>query len=100
MSSKSSSAARETFSTRFGLLATMIGVAVGLGNVWRFPYMVGEFGGAPFVLFYVLAVLLIGVPALIAEWTLGRQTHRGPVGAFQTAGLPLGRMWDGFFLWE
>jgi len=91
MSSKSSSAARETFSTRFGLLATMIGVAVGLGNVWRFPYMVGEFGGAPFVLFYVLAVLLIGVPALIAEWTLGRQTHRGPVGAFQTAGLPLGR---------
>ena len=91
MTSESMSSSRETFSTRFGLLATMIGVAVGLGNVWRFPYMVGQFGGAPFVLFYVLAVLLIGVPALMAEWTLGRHTRRGPVGAFQTAGLPFGR---------
>ena len=82
---------RETFGSRFGLVATMIGVAVGLGNVWRFPYMVGEFGGAPFVAFYVLAVVLIGVPALMAEWTLGRHTRRGPVGAFESAGLPLGR---------
>ena len=44
---------RETFATRFGTVMTMIGVAVGLGNVWRFPYMVGKFGGAAFVLFYV-----------------------------------------------
>ncbi len=83
---------RETFTTRFGLLATMIGVAVGLGNVWRFPYMVGQFGGAPFVAFYVLAVVAIGVPALMAEWTLGRHTQRGPVGAFQAAGIPYGRI--------
>ena len=82
---------RETFGSRFGLVATMIGVAVGLGNVWRFPYMVGEFGGAPFVAFYVVAVLLIGVPALMAEWTLGRHTRRGPVGAFRSVGLPFGR---------
>ncbi|MCG8467932.1 MAG: sodium-dependent transporter [Gemmatimonadetes bacterium] len=82
---------RETFATRFGLLATMIGVAVGLGNVWRFPYMVGQFGGAPFVAFYALAVALVGVPALMAEWTLGRHTRRGPVGAFETAGFPAGR---------
>lgn len=68
----------------------MIGVAVGLGNVWRFPYMVGQFGGAPFVAFYVLAVVAIGVPALMAEWTLGRTTQRGPVGAFQAAGIPFG----------
>lgn len=87
-----SAAPRETFASRFGLVATMIGVAVGLGNVWRFPYMVGEFGGAPFVLFYVLVVVVIGIPALMAEWTLGRITRRGPVGAFQTAGLPLGRI--------
>ncbi len=85
-------APRETFTSRFGLVATMIGVAVGLGNVWRFPYMVGEFGGAPFVAFYVLAVVLIGIPALMAEWTLGRHTRRGPVGAFESAGLPLGRI--------
>jgi NSS family neurotransmitter:Na+ symporter len=83
--------ARETFGSRFGALMTMIGVAVGLGNVWRFPYMVGKFGGAAFVLFYLIVVAAIGVPALMAEWTLGRHTRRGPVGAFALGGLPLGR---------
>jgi NSS family neurotransmitter:Na+ symporter len=83
---------RETFTTRLGLLATMIGVAVGLGNVWRFPYMVGRFGGAAFVLLYLLFAILIGVPALMAEWTLGRETRRGPVGAFLRGGLPGGRV--------
>ncbi len=58
---------RETFTSNFGLLMSMIGVAVGLGNVWRFPYMVGKFGGAAFVFFYVLVVLLIGIPALICH---------------------------------
>jgi NSS family neurotransmitter:Na+ symporter len=91
---------RETFATRIGLLATMIGVAVGLGNVWRFPYMVGKFGGASFVLFYVLMVFLVGIPALAAEWTLGRHTRRGPVGAFERAGFPFGRVlgWFLFFV--
>jgi NSS family neurotransmitter:Na+ symporter len=82
---------RETFATRFGVLMSMIGVAVGLGNVWRFPYMVGKFGGAAFVLFYLLVVVAIGVPALMAEWALGRHTRRGPVGAFDRAGAPFGR---------
>ncbi len=76
---------------------TMIGVAVGLGNVWRFPYMVGEFGGAPFVVFYIFVVGVIGIPALMAEWTLGRLTRRGPVGAFARAGLPYGRAVGWFF---
>ena len=53
--------ARETFTSRLGFIATMIGVAVGLGNVWRFPYMVGRFGGAAFVLVYLLLALVIGV---------------------------------------
>lgn len=91
LSSDLSPAGRPTFASRLGLLATMIGVAVGLGNVWRFPYMVGMFGGAPFVLVYVLAVALVGVPCLMAEWALGRHTRRGPVGAFERAGLPFGR---------
>lgn len=82
---------RPSFASRFGLIATMIGVAVGLGNVWRFPYMTGRFGGASFVLVYAAAVALLGVPALMAEWTLGRSTRRGPVGAFERAGFPLGR---------
>ncbi len=88
---------RATFASRLGLVVTMIGVAVGLGNVWRFPYMVGRYGGAPFVLVYVLATLLVGVPALMAEWTLGRATRRGPVGAFERAGLPFGRPLGWFF---
>lgn len=69
----------------------MVGVAIGLGNFWRFPYLVGRFGGAAFVLFYVIVVLAIGVPGLMAEWTLGRHTRRGTVGAFERAGMPFGR---------
>ena len=88
---------RETFTSRFGTLMTMIGVAVGLGNVWRFPYMVGKFGGAAFVLFYVLVAVLIGVPALMAEFALGRHTRRGTVGAFVAGGFPFGRQVGWFF---
>jgi NSS family neurotransmitter:Na+ symporter len=88
---------RETFSSRFGLLMTMIGVAVGLGAVWRFPYMVGKFGGAAFVLFYMAIIVFIGVPALMAEWTLGRYTKRGTLGAFEKGGFPGGK-YIGYFL--
>jgi len=88
---------RETFASRFGAIITMVGFALGLGNVWRFPYMVGRFGGAAFVLFYVLVVLVIGVPGLMAETALGRHTRRGTVGAFERAGLPAGRSVGWFF---
>lgn len=83
--------ARETFASRFGTLTTLIGAAIGLGNVWRFPYLVGKFGGAAFVLFYVLVTVVIGVPGLMAEWALGRHTRRGPVGAFAAGRFPFGR---------
>jgi NSS family neurotransmitter:Na+ symporter len=83
--------------SKFGLLMTMIGVAVGLGNVWRFPYMVGRFGGTSFVLLYLLMVFSIGIPALMAEWTLGRHTRRGTLGAFERGGLPGGK-YVGYFL--
>jgi NSS family neurotransmitter:Na+ symporter len=88
---------RETFTSNFGLLMTMIGVAVGLGAVWRFPYMVGKFGGAAFVLFYLAIVFFVGIPALMAEWILGRHTQRGTLGAFENGGLPGGKF-VGFFL--
>jgi len=88
---------RETFTSNFGLLMSMIGVAVGLGNVWRFPYMVGKFGGATFVFFYLLAVFFIGIPALIAEWSLGRYTRRGTLGAFERGGFPGGKYVGRFF---
>lgn len=86
---------RENFGSNFGLIMTTIGVAVGLGNVWRFPYMVGKFGGGAFVLLYIVIVLAFGVPALMAEYTLGRYTRRGPVGAFPKIGMPGGK----FFGW-
>ena len=92
-----STVTRETFASRFGAIITMIGVALGLGNVWRFPYMVGRYGGAAFVLFYILVVLVIAVPGLMAEWALGRHTRRGTVGAFERAGLPAGKFVGWFF---
>ena len=88
---------RETFGSRFGTIMTMIGVAVGLGNVWRFPYMAGAFGGAAFVLFYILVAVVIGVPALMTEYALGRHTRRGTVGAFAAGGLPSGLAVGWFF---
>jgi NSS family neurotransmitter:Na+ symporter len=90
-------APRETFASRLGTLMVVVGVAIGLGNVWRFPYMVGKFGGAAFVLFYVLVSVVIGVPALMAEFALGRHTRRGPLGAFAAGGLPFGRQVGWFF---
>ncbi len=82
---------RETFGSRFGSVMVLIGVAVGLANVWRFPYLAGKHGGAAFVLLYVLLNFLLGIPAIMAEWTLGRLTRQGPAGAFVTAGMPGGR---------
>ena len=76
---------------------TIVGVSIGLGHVWRFPYMVGKFGGAAFVLFYTLVSVVIGVPALMAEFALGRHTRCGPVGAFQRGGLRYGTYVGWFF---
>lgn len=82
---------RETFGSRLGVLATMVGLAVGLGNVWRFPYMVGRFGGAAFILLYLVVAALVAVPALMGEWSLGRHTRTGTLGAFAKVGVPGGR---------
>ncbi len=70
---------------------TFIGVAVGLGNVWRFPYMTAAFGGGAFLFVYLLLLGAFGIPAIMAELTLGRLTRRGPVGAFRQIGMPGGR---------
>ena len=73
------------------MLAAMVGLAVGLGNVWRFPYMVGQFGGGAFLLLYLVIAALVAVPALMGEWSLGRHTRRGPLGAYEGVGTPGGR---------
>jgi NSS family neurotransmitter:Na+ symporter len=72
------------------MVVSLLGVAIGLGNFWRFPYMMGIFGGGAFLAIYLAVVCLIGIPTLLAEITLGRATGRGPVGAFTRAGLPAG----------
>lgn len=83
------------FSGRLATVLTMAGLAIGVGNVWRFPYMMGQHGGSAFLLVYVIFMLVLAVPALASEWSLGRATRSGPIVAFQTAlgrrtGLALG----------
>ena len=75
---------RPVFSNRLLTIVTMIGVSIGLGNVWRFPYMMGEYGGSAFLFVYLLFTVLFAIPAVMAEWSLGRSTRQGPVGAFST----------------
>jgi NSS family neurotransmitter:Na+ symporter len=70
----------------------MIGVAVGLGNVWRFPYMMGQYGGSAFLVVYLVFVLIFAIPAVTAEWSLGRYTRHGPIGAMEKAFGPFGRL--------
>jgi len=89
--------ARELFSSRFATILTMVGVAVGLGNVWRFPYMMGQYGGSAFLVVYLVFVLVFAIPAVTAEWSLGRYTRHGPLGAMQHAFGPFGR-WIGYLL--
>lgn len=74
---------RAIFVTRFGGVLAAVGSAVGLGNVWRFPYETGSHGGAAFLLIYLACVLLLGTPLLLAELALGRATHKNPRGAFR-----------------
>jgi NSS family neurotransmitter:Na+ symporter len=83
---------RETWSSELGLALSLIGVAVGLGNVWRFPYMLGMFGGASFLVIYLVLVLALGVPGLIAELSISRYVGCGPFRAFVRLGMPGGRV--------
>ena len=63
---------RASFSSKMGVILATAGSAVGLGNVWRFPYMTGENGGAVFIIIYFLCVLLLGIPCMISEFIVGR----------------------------
>ncbi|HOX84954.1 MAG TPA: sodium-dependent transporter [bacterium] len=73
---------RGAWGSRFGFILAAAGSAIGLGNIWRFPYVTGNNGGAAFVLIYIVFVILIGLPVMIAEMSLGRHTKRNPAGAF------------------
>lgn len=77
---------RGQFGSKFGFIMAAAGSAVGLGNIWRFPYLTGENGGGAFVFIYLCCVLLIGIPLLFNEIALGRMTGKNPIGAFKDTG--------------
>ena len=74
---------RGAFSSNFGSMMAVVGSAVGLGNIWRFPYLAGANGGAAFLLLYLFLILLVGLPLILSEFVIGRATHRGAVGSFK-----------------
>ena len=83
---------RETFQSRLGFLLLSAGCAIGIGNVWRFPYVVGANGGGIFVLIYLLFLAIMGVPVLSMEFAVGRASRKSPVKAYQELKKP-GSKW-------
>ncbi|MCH5216497.1 MAG: sodium-dependent transporter [Muribaculaceae bacterium] len=73
---------RAQFTTKIGILAATVGSAVGLGNIWRFPYEAGSNGGAAFIFIYIISVCVIGIPVICCEFIMGRGTHKNVHGAF------------------
>lgn len=70
------------WSSSFGFVLAAVGSAVGLGNIWKFPYMVGESGGSAFVIAYLFCIALVGFPILVAEWLVGRRGQKNPINTF------------------
>jgi len=75
---------REQWGSRLGFIFAASGSAVGLGNIWKFPSMAGENGGAAFTLIYLICILLVGLPIVVSEFVIGRKTQLSPVGAFSS----------------
>ena len=85
---------REKLSSRLGFILLSAGCAIGLGNVWRFPYITGRYGGAAFVLLYLLFLVFMGVPVMIMEFAIGRAGRKNIVGALRNLENP-GAKWHG-----
>ena len=83
------------WSSRMGFVLAATGSAVGLGNIWKFPYMVGDSGGAAFVFIYLACIFLIGLPILVSEWLLGRRGQKNPINTMQEMAAVSGssRLW-------
>lgn len=85
---------REHWSSKAGFIFAAVGSAVGLANIWKFPFMVGQNGGAAFIVVYLIALFLIGFPVFVAEAIIGRTTQSNPAGAFYQLGKS--KLWKGF----
>lgn len=86
---------REKFSSRLGFILISAGCAIGLGNVWRFPYIVGQYGGAAFVLVYLLFLLILGLPIVVMEFAVGRASQKSVARSFDVL-EPKGSKWHWF----
>ena len=89
---------RERLSSRLGFILLSAGCAIGCGNVWKFPWMAGQYGGGGFVLIYVLCLLVLGVPVMTMEFSIGRAAQASPIGMYQKLQQP-GHKWHihGYF---
>lgn len=87
---------RDSFGSRFGALVAMAGSAVGLGNLWRFPYLVGENGGAAFIIIYIILSFLICLPIFISEFVIGRRSQKNAYAAFRDLSGGSAWRWVGF----
>ena len=88
---------REGFGSRFGALVAMAGSAVGLGNLWRFPYLVGENGGAAFIVVYILMVFILCMPIFISEFVIGRRSQKNAFAAYKDLSGGSAWKWVGLF---
>ncbi len=82
---------REGFTSRFGIICAAAGSAIGLGNIWRFPYIVGDSGGGAFLLIYLGFIILLGIPVMLSELIIGRRGQRNALGSFKR--LAPGKSW-------
>ena len=79
---------RSSFSGKLGFVLSAAGASVGLGNIWRFPYLAAKYGGGIFLLIYIVLALTFGYTMIMAETALGRMTHKSPVSAYGTFAKP------------
>jgi len=84
---------RGKWSSHVGFILAATGSAIGLGNIWKFPYITGDYGGGAFVLVYLICVVIVGLPLMLAELMIGRRAQENPVGAFQKLHRP-GSPWQ------
>ena len=76
---KQASGGRERLGSRLGFILLSAGCAIGVGNVWRFPYITGQYGGGAFVLLYLIFLVIMGIPIMAMEFSLGRASQKSPI---------------------
>ena len=83
---------REKLGSRLGFILLSAGCAIGIGNVWKFPWMAGQYGGGAFVLIYLICLVVMGLPVMVMEFSLGRASQASPIGIHHKLQKP-GQKW-------